>query len=134
MEKYERFKKWLELNRPKLVTAVCFLLVFILGFGTGRYDKENFSKRALYNQNQNNYNIKSLEKPKNTVTEGEKVESKVQGAVVDKTFCVVKGNISSQGKKTYHVKGGSFYDRTNPEQCFNTEAEALAAGFIKSSR
>lgn len=46
--------------------------------------------------------------------------------------CIVKGNISSAGKKIYHVKGGAFYDRTKAEQCFNTEA--LAAGFIKSSR
>lgn len=45
----------------------------------------------------------------------------------------IKGNISSSGK-IYHMPGGSFYSRTNPEICFNTEAEAQAAGFRKSSR
>lgn len=47
--------------------------------------------------------------------------------------CIVKGNISSKDK-IYHVKGGAFYERTTPEMCFTTEAEAKAAGFRKSSR
>ena len=45
----------------------------------------------------------------------------------------IKGNISSSGK-IYHMPGGAFYARTNPEMCFATEAEASAAGFRKSSR
>lgn len=45
----------------------------------------------------------------------------------------IKGNISSSGK-IYHVPGGAFYKRTVPEICFNTEADAQAAGFRKSKR
>lgn len=45
----------------------------------------------------------------------------------------IKGNISSSGK-IYHLPGGSFYKRTNPELYFDTEAEAQAAGFRKSKR
>lgn len=45
----------------------------------------------------------------------------------------IKGNISSSGK-IYHLPGGSFYNRTNPEMCFDTEAQAQAAGFRKSQR
>ncbi len=53
---------------------------------------------------------------------------------LDPTNCTtIKGNISG-ANKTYHVPSGSFYDRTAPEMCFTTEAEAKAAGFTKSSR
>ncbi len=45
----------------------------------------------------------------------------------------IKGNIGSSGK-IYHLPGGAFYTRTNAEMCFNTETEAQAAGFRKSSR
>jgi len=45
----------------------------------------------------------------------------------------IKGNISSSGK-IYHIPGGAFYDRTVPELCFDSEAEAQATGFRKSSR
>ncbi len=43
----------------------------------------------------------------------------------------IKGNISGSNK-VYHMPGGSFYNRTMAEQCFSTEAEAIAAGFRKS--
>lgn len=44
----------------------------------------------------------------------------------------VKGNRNSRGEWIYHVRGGQFYDRTNPEECFRTEAGARAAGYRKS--
>jgi hypothetical protein len=40
----------------------------------------------------------------------------------------IKGNISGSNR-VYHKPGGSSYNRTKPEACFNTEAEAQAAGF-----
>lgn len=51
----------------------------------------------------------------------------------------IKGNINSSGEKIYHVPGGAFYNRTiiepeKGERYFNTEAEARAAGFRRSSR
>jgi micrococcal nuclease len=42
----------------------------------------------------------------------------------------IKGNQSG----IYHVPGGGFYDRTNPEECFANEAEAQAAGYRASRR
>lgn len=42
----------------------------------------------------------------------------------------IKGNQSG----IYHVPSGAFYDRTNPEECFATEAAAKAAGYRKSKR
>ncbi|HYE22234.1 MAG TPA: hypothetical protein VD998_01445 [Verrucomicrobiae bacterium] len=46
----------------------------------------------------------------------------------------IKGNINSKGEKVYHVPTGQFYNRTAPELCFDSEDEANAAGFRKSSR
>lgn len=44
----------------------------------------------------------------------------------------IKGNRDS-GK--YHVPGGQFYDKTyEGVECFNTEAEAEAAGYVRSKR
>ena len=45
----------------------------------------------------------------------------------------IKGNIN-KGKKIYHVPGGAYYDRTDPEEWFFTEEEAQAAGYRPSSR
>ncbi|WP_019147053.1 sunset domain-containing protein [Timonella senegalensis] len=42
----------------------------------------------------------------------------------------VKGNQSG----IYHVKGGAYYSRTKPEQCFTTAAAAKAAGYRASKR
>jgi micrococcal nuclease len=46
----------------------------------------------------------------------------------------IKGNHSSSGELIYHVPGGQFYSRTNPEECFATEAEAQSAGYRASQR
>jgi endonuclease YncB( thermonuclease family) len=53
--------------------------------------------------------------------------------------CTIKGNISANGERIYHVRGGYFYDRTriNPvkgERWFCTEADARAAGWRRSRR
>ena len=42
---------------------------------------------------------------------------------------LIKGNINAKGEKIYHMPDGSNYDKTNPEQWFKTESEAVAAGF-----
>lgn len=46
----------------------------------------------------------------------------------------VKGNINRQGEKIYHLPSGAFYERTRPEECFATVAEAERAGFRASRR
>ena len=61
--------------------------------------------------------------------------AEVAGTSTENTNCEgkIKGNISSK-TKIYHMPGGAFYKRTVPELCFDTEAEAQAAGFRKSQR
>lgn len=46
----------------------------------------------------------------------------------------IKGNINSKGEKIYHVPGGAYYDRTEPEAWFFTEEDARAAGYRPSKR
>jgi len=53
--------------------------------------------------------------------------------------CAIKGNVSSDGKRIYHVPGQAFYDRTrirteNGERWFCTEAQARMAGWRKARR
>ncbi|MFT4469797.1 hypothetical protein ACMX2H_07800 [Arthrobacter sulfonylureivorans] len=43
----------------------------------------------------------------------------------------IKGNASSM---IYHVPGGSFYSRTNPEECFASQSAAINAGYRPSKR
>ena len=137
---YEEIKIWCKDkdNQKKMVLGVCFVLVFIVGFGAGRFDKP--IQAATY-KTQTNYTTNQDKKPSPFVSkEGDMTAAattgKVAGAATStpSSSCVIKGNISSKGKKIYHVAGGAFYKIVKPEQCFNTEAEALAAGFIKSSR
>jgi micrococcal nuclease len=52
---------------------------------------------------------------------------------------LIKGNISSEGEKIYHVPGGKFYevtvvDEASGEVWFCTESDAIAAGWRKSLR
>jgi hypothetical protein len=48
--------------------------------------------------------------------------------------CPVKGNHSSSGEWIYHVPSGRYYDVTKPEACFDTPAEAEAAGYRASQQ
>jgi hypothetical protein len=101
--------------KPLAVAAICFLAVFVAGYGSGRMNRfaePQTVKRSLSNTNYNT----------NTETQAKPAD--------DSQNCPVKGSKS----KTYHIAGGAFYARTNPDRCFNTESEAQAAGFVKSSR
>ena len=57
----------------------------------------------------------------------------------DDDGCKIKGNISRNGARIYHVPGGRWYDKTRidqtkGEQVFCSEAEAIAAGWRSSSQ
>lgn len=134
---YTQFKDWFERNRQKIIYAASCLLIFFIGFGTGR-GEQSLRKRETSPPPPSQLNNTTH---KAEVTEEAPKPPEVQpagatlGAIAPPagTDCRIKGNISSSGK-IYHVPEGSFYARTNPEQCFATEAEAQAAGFRKSSR
>ncbi len=136
---YENIKKLLEKNKDKILILGAFILIFCIGYGSGR-----FVKKDQPNSLPNNYTINSKKKPflptepaKAADDESTDIPKKLEvpgTATSTQPVCIVKGNISSAGKKIYHIKGGAFYARVKPEQCFNTEEEAKEAGYIKSSR
>ncbi|MET3962787.1 endonuclease YncB(thermonuclease family) [Marmoricola sp. OAE513] len=47
------------------------------------------------------------------------------------SYARIKGNRGSNGW-IYHVPGQQYYSKTNPEECFKTEAAARAAGYRRS--
>ncbi len=136
---YEKISNWLKEkeNKDKIILGACFILVFVVGFGTGNYER-GIRRDAV--KPQINYTTQTAKKPAapgaNTET-GTVLGTQTKATAASSTptgSCIVKGNISTGGRKIYHVQGGAFYKIVKPEQCFKTEAEALAAGFVKSGR
>lgn len=61
----------------------------------------------------------------------------IQSAAGQSGQCVIKGNVSTQGERIYHVPGQRYYDATrispsHGERWFCTEEEARAAGWRKA--
>lgn len=131
---YENLKKKFEENKPKLILGVCFIVVFLVGFGTGRFERQNQNPKI---QAQNDYTKNSKVNPENTTPTAQPQAQVLSASTTPKDAsgsCLIKGNISSKGEKIYHIPGGSSYKIVKPEQCFNTEKEAQAAGFRKALR
>jgi hypothetical protein len=115
----------LEIDFQKIKFWLVIAIIQIASFGLGYYSGTSFDKSVVQDQKlQSNSTINQTVEPEKQVSNTETNSAEE---------CAVKGNISSKSK-IYHVKGGSFYDRTDAEMCFKTEKEAEAAGFIKSSR
>lgn len=136
---YEEIKEKFYEKKSYFAVALGFVLVFLLGFGTGIFEKDRRKAPTSlpnYTTNQQKTVEKATVETK-PATEAPKVgEVQVLGqatSTVPTQECLIKGNISASSK-IYHVKGGAFYDRTNAEMCFSTEQQALDAGFRKSSR
>lgn len=59
------------------------------------------------------------------------IASVYRGTATRTGGCNIKGNRGSHGG-IYHLPGMPYYDRTNPEEWFCTEAQAQAAGYGRS--
>lgn len=117
-------------NQQRIAFAIGYLLVALLFFALGRYTavrteepQSHAEPPQVSGQVNNSPNAAGTQRV--ATTTDPVLPSDCQGQI--------KGNISSSGK-IYHVPGGAFYKRVNPEVCFKTEAEARAAGFRKSQR
>jgi hypothetical protein len=53
---------------------------------------------------------------------------------ISKDNCPPNAPIKGNQSDIYHVPGGAYYDETDPEKCFATEADARAAGYRASER
>ncbi|MED2729318.1 hypothetical protein P4217_28645, partial [Bacillus thuringiensis] len=61
-------------------------------------------------------------------------QSKPEAKPVQGGTCTIKGNKNSKGEKIYHIPGQQFYDKTNAEEMFCSEADAQAAGYRASKK
>lgn len=119
-------------TKSKIKFWVVIVVIQALSFGMGVYTSENYLKsKSNLTSNLNYTTTEPAEQ--NQPTDNPATTTSATQPVSTTTDCKIKGNISGTSK-IYHVPGGSFYDRTNPEMCFTTEAEAQAAGFTKSTR
>lgn len=100
----------------------------LISFACGLYSGHTYWPKQQIEAIPLNYTTQSSQ-PTNTIT----VEQGTGTTTPTNQNCPVKGNVSGKNK-IYHVQGGAFYERTQEELCFQTEAEATAAGFVKSSR
>ncbi len=132
---YKNFKDKVLEYKPQILYAGATILVFVLGYGTGKG-----LEQAKWKSKQ-----AALEYPNYTTSKGAGANKEAEGdtsnlpgattAVAQKDAdpkCIIKGNISSKNKKIYHVASGRFYKTVKPEQCFATEEAAKQAGFKKS--
>jgi hypothetical protein len=133
MPDYEQVKNWFEKNKDKIVLAVCFVLVFFVGVGTDRFERK-LARQTIQSNYTTNYNKTPVKPVAAEAGQGTVAALPVVAGTSTPGSCIIKGNISTGGKKIYHVPGGASYKIVKPEQCFNTEAEAVAAGYVKAGR
>lgn len=116
-------------NQQIAALIVGYILVAGLFFGLGKYYSKTRPPEIRVEEPALDlsqvYDKLKLESKQEAVAGVETQDSNCEGKI--------KGNVSSSGK-IYHLPGGSFYNRTIAEICFDTEADALKAGFRKSSR
>lgn len=152
---YEGIKSFVSGHKAQLTTVIACSVMFVVGFGTGKAFGKPQPDTSQYSDYSANSGTKPGAETEDALTAASKPSTKASPAAdalptnatnkkVDTSLpessqpvpgqpCVIKGNISSSSK-IYHVKGGASYEKTSPEACFNTEAEAVAAGFRKAKR
>lgn len=117
----------METSKLKLLALIG--VIQLGSFGAGLYSGHTFWPKQSVQVIQPNYNTTETHTPTPANPQPTTNDSNAAGQVCQN----IKGNISGKSR-IYHMPGGAFYERTNPEMCFDTEAEAQAAGFVKSSR
>ncbi len=118
---------FIQSNQERIALLLGFILVAALFYNLGRFAARNEPPEVRIEEpaldlSQIYNNLNSL-------------GSQVAGESTEVLDCEgkIKGNISASAK-IYHLPGGAFYNRTNPEACFDSEEQARAAGFRKSKR
>lgn len=128
-------KNFLKTHQQRLVFAISLCLMAGLGFSLGQITasevkppeirvEEAFAplnNSSESGPNQSSANNKTQAKATLNTNNGD-LDCKGQ----------IKGNISGTNK-IYHLPGGSSYNKTKPEACFDTEAQAISAGFRKAN-
>lgn len=124
-------KDFIKSHQQKLVLMIGYALVAALGFGLGQLTTADKSGPQIRVE-------QAFLSPSNYTAKSEPAQLAQAGQVLAQSASqadTCQGKIKGSSSFTYHVPGGAFYDRTTkPIRCFDTEAQAQAAGFKKSNR
>jgi hypothetical protein len=124
----EKLRKFLKDYQREIVLTAGFVLIFSLGFLLGRIT-------GVYKSPPDIVIEEPQQQSKDNPTTAAIIPQDIQ--VTGSVTCApnqIKGNINRKGERIYHMPKGAFYSRTQPEACFDTEEQARAAGFRRSSR
>jgi hypothetical protein len=132
-------KNFLKTHQQTLMLGVGYVLVAGLGFGLGRISAASLNGPEIKVEEAFvplNYTLNDAQGQSGNVPNPQPGPSPAPTppptSGSDCKVGQIKGNIGSSSK-VYHMPGGSFYNRTKAEACFDTEAEAQAAGFRKAN-
>jgi micrococcal nuclease len=117
------YKSFIKTHQQTIVLTIGYVLIALLGFGLGRFTSPNLSVPEVRVE-------EAFTPPANYTPNIAGIQT-----IAPQTGLNCEGKIKGSSSLIYHLPGGSFYDRTtHPIRCFNSEAEAQAAGFRKSSK
>jgi hypothetical protein len=120
-------------HQQKIALILGFIAVATIGF----YGGLNLNRKSSVNAPVTAASNNSYYTQKEASTQTAPVES-IEAKTSSESLPVSPdcgGKIKGSSSHKYHMPGGAFYTRTtHPIACFATEAEAVAAGFAKSSR
>ena len=126
-----KLKELIKTHQQSLALSVGYILVFILAFGLGRITAFKYNVPEI--RIEESFNLPESLPVNNTANAGVVQSANVDNSAQKPIDCA--GKIKGSSSMIYHLPDGAFYSRTtNPIKCFDTEAEATAAGFRKSSR
>ncbi len=123
-----KLKDFINSNQQKIVLTIGYLLVAGIAFGLGHFTTSLASAPEI--RVEEAFNL-----PLNYTPNASGAQTEATATSNTTTTINCQGKIKGSSSHIYHMPGGSFYDKTTrPIRCFDTEAEAKAAGFRKSSR
>lgn len=112
-------------NKRRFALVASGLVVFAVGYGTGRS-----ALLPLYNNApKSGGSFSNYTTPKAGTTNAN-AAPKAQAKPAGDPNCPIKGNVPSKNEKKYYLPGDRGYTQVKPEECFATEQEAAAAGFV----
>jgi hypothetical protein len=126
----EKLKNFIKTYQVQIVLVIGYILVAGLGFGLGRFSVHQIVAPEIKVEQAANPPVNYTP---NVAAIQTQVAVQTTAATISAQNCA--GKIKGSSSKIYHLPGGAFYDKTtHPVACFDTEAQARAAGFRKSAR
>lgn len=118
------YKDFIKNNQQPIALVAGYLMVAVLAFTLGKYGGGQVQTQGKTASPQVNYtgNVSNVQ-----------TQANVSNNVQEQLNC--EGKIKGSSSMIYHMPNGAFYSKTTrPIRCFDSETEAKAAGFRRSSR